>query len=375
MAKTGTKRGLGSIRKLPSGRYQLRYTDPHGLPQSAGTFQTKQLAEKRLGEIQFSIETGTWDQKQAIASGDIDPKSVTLMELAQHWQGTRLNRQGQPLRASTASEYTRLIQNVLTPLKDKPVRTITVGQVEAWFQPQQRKAPNQASKAYKHLNTLMKYALKRRWITTNPCDIDGAASYTPKRPQVPTDKQVQKMLETARDPFNVVIALAAWGGLRKGEIFALRRHDLIVDKSGGETWITVQVRRGVSWNRQEVAEGEPKSVNAVRDVLLPQRVTELLAKHLNGLPINADALLFPRKPGSNEPWREFQLKPHWDEVRALAGFQGRFHSLRAFALTQYGLTGATAAELMQRGGHRDIDTAMIYQRATGRERDLVRNLG
>ena len=375
MAQAPTKRGLGSIRKLPSGRYQLRYTDPHGIPQSAGTFQTKQLAEKRLRDIAHAIDSGTWEQKQAIASGDIDPKTVTLRELDEHWQGLRFNKQGQPLRARTANEYTRLVNNVLTPLKDKPVRTITAGQVESWFKPQQRKAPNQASKAYKHLNTLMIYALKRNWITSNPCDIDGAGSYTPKQPEIPTEEQVQIMLDNAREPFDVVLALAAWGGLRKGEIFALRRQDLTIEKSKKETWITVHVRRGVTWVDKVAIEGEPKSLNSVRDVILPQRITNLVSKHLNTLPINGDALLFARKPGSNEHWREFQLKPYWEEVRALAGFSGRFHSLRGFALTQYGLTGATAAELMQRGGHRDLDTAMIYQRPTGREIDLVRNLG
>jgi integrase len=255
------------------------------------------------------------------------------------------------------------------------VRTITAGQVEAWFKPQQRNAPNQASKAYKHLNTLMKYALKRNWITTNPCDIDGAASYTPKQPAVPDEKQVDIMLTSAREPFDVIVALAAWGGLRKGEIFALRRQDLTVEKSDGETWITVHVSRGVTWQNNIASVGVPKSVNSLRDVILPQRITELVAKRLNSMPINADALLFARHPGLNEPWREFQMKPFWDDVRAQAGFSGRFHALRGFALTQYGLTGATAAELMQRGGHRDIETAMIYQRSTGRERDLVRSLG
>jgi integrase len=295
--------------------------------------------------------------------------------LAEHWQGIRLNRQGQPLRPNTASEYRRLVQNVLTSLKDKPVRTITAGQVEAWFKPQQRKAPNQASKAYKHLNTLMKYAMRRHWIISNPCDIDGAASYKSKQPAVPDERQVNIMLTSAREPFDVIVALAAWGGLRKGEIFALRRDDVKVQKSDSETWITVHVKRGVTWQNNVAFEGDPKSVNALRDVILPQRITDLVSKHLSTMPINGDALLFARNPGLNEPWREFQMKPYWDEVRAQAGFSGRFHSLRGFALTQYGLTGATAAELMQRGGHRDIETAMIYQRATGRERDLVRDLG
>ena len=177
MTTQGTKRGIGSIRKLPSGRYQLRYTDPYGLRKTGPTtYRTRAQADHALLDIRNSIENGTYEARQAVEAGDVDPRTLTLEELGAYWRGVRLNRRGQSLRPSTLHEYERLIQNVLTPLKDKPVRTITAGQVERWWKPEHNKAPNQASKAYKHLNTLMKYAQKRNWVTINPCDIEGAGS-------------------------------------------------------------------------------------------------------------------------------------------------------------------------------------------------------
>jgi integrase len=66
------------------------------------------------------------------------------------------------------------------------------------------------------------------------------------------------------------------------------------------------------------------------------------------------------------------LNPGWQRVRAVAGFSGRFHSLRAYHLTWFGQQGASMKELQARGGHSDYAMVMKYQRTTGREIDLLR---
>jgi ubiquitin len=56
-----TKRGLGSIRNLPSGKYQVRFTDPNGDRRNARTtFATKAAAEFELTRIRGAVESGTW---------------------------------------------------------------------------------------------------------------------------------------------------------------------------------------------------------------------------------------------------------------------------------------------------------------------------
>ena len=183
-------------------------------------------------------------------------------------------------------------------------------------------------------------------------------------------------LSTVPESFQAVIALAAWGGLRKGEIFALERQDIKTETLEGETQITVSITKAVEWVKgQQPKQGQTKWDTGDRSVILPPRIHEIVNRHLKTVAINPDALLFPRKPGVNEYWREYQLNPHWRKVRELAGFTGHFHALRNFALTQYGITGATLIELMARGGHSDVRAAMRYQRTTGRETDLVRNMG
>lgn len=379
MSAKRTKRGFGSIETLKSGRYRVKFTAPDGVRRSAFmTFSTRAQAEKELSRILNAIESGTWHADETPQAGDLDPKTMTLSQLAEHWRAQRVTAQGRPLSPNTLNEYERLIESTLARFKNRPIRQITRQHIEAWRAPEIKRAPNQTTKAYKHLKTLMTFAEKRKWVASNPCDLERATNYSPtSKPVIPTRAQVDLMLSEATGPLKAIIALASWGGLRKGEIFELRRKDLEITKGAtkAETLVWVHVRRGVIWENRQAVVRQPKSEKGKRVVPLPPRVTEIMLEHLKGVSLDPEGLLFERKPGTNEHWRESQIRPLWENLRALAGFEGRFHSLRAFGATQFGLTGATAQEIMDRFGHKNIETAMLYQRSTGREADLVRLLG
>jgi integrase len=373
----GKKRGTGTIRQLPSGKYQLRYTDPLGRQVSGGTYVTMRDAERALTRVENSISAGTYDADRAVEEGDLDPKTVTLAELAAHWRAVRVSRNGQPLRHTTLRDYKAYIHSTLQEFADKPIRLITTHQIERWWVTTRARAPRQANAAYKHLNTLMLYAVKNKYLKQNPCDIDGATTYRALvEPDVPTRDQVDILIEQAPEPFNVVVALAAWGGLRKGELLELRRKDIRLEESGhAGAWVVVSVSRGVTWQNGAPVVGAPKTRAGIRDVKLPQFANDLVLKHLRSVPIDPDALLFATNQAQNTHWGQYHLDGLWRRLRPYAGYQGRFHSLRAYAQTQFGLTGATPREIMERYGISDVATANRYQRTTGREEDLLGRLG
>lgn len=379
MTSKRTKRGFGSVERLASGRYRVRYTGPDGLRRSARmTYTSKASADKELTRILLAIESGLWHIDESPQGGDLDPRNMTLSDLARHWREQRVTAQGRQLSPRTLAEYERLIESTLFIFRNRPIRSITRQAIESWRAPEIHRAPNQTTKAYKHLKTLMTFAHKRSWILSNPCDLERATNYSPAtRPVIPTLAQVELMLAESPEPLKAILALASWGGLRKGEIFELRRKDIeiIKGRTKADTLVWVHVRRGVVWQERRAIVRQPKSEKGKRAVPLPPRVTEILLAHLRGMSLDPEALLFERRPGSNEHWLESQLRPHWEAIRALAGFEGRFHSLRAFGATEFGKTGATAQEIMDRFGHKNIETAMLYQRSTGREADLVRLLG
>jgi integrase len=182
------------------------------------------------------------------------------------------------------------------------------------------------------------------------------------------------MLDNSPEPFKAILALAAYGGLRKGEILELRRKDISVVKDGAEHWIRVNVSRGVIWDQGKAIVRKPKTEAGIRSLLLPLGVSDLINAHLKQTSIDPEALLFPRNKSGNDHMGEYQINPYWHKVRALAGYTGRFHSLRTFAATEFAKLNPTNQELMDRFGHRDIKTAMRYQRTTGRDAELLRRL-
>ena len=372
------RRAIGNIRQLQSGRYQLRYVDPSGIPRSGGTFSTKQIAEKELNRIQYAIESGTYYESRAVSEGALDPKTVTLSELAEHWRATRLNSKGRPLAPKTLAEYQRYVEVELARFKDKPIRAITSGMVELWWRdPKVQRHPRQRNSVYKHLSSLMSYAAdkSRRLILASPCTIENASSYSPNRkPETPSLEQVEVMLEAAAEPFRTFLMIAAWAGLRRGELFGLQRGDFQIVESESELEILVNVARSVEWKTRP-ATFKPPKYDSYRTTALPPRANASVLELLNRTPIHQSALLFPRVDGTDEIPHEGRFNSQWRRVRAVAGFRGRFHSLRSFHLTQFGLTGATAVEISERGGHRDLKTAMRYQRTTGRDRELAKRLG
>lgn len=369
-----TRRAIGSTRKLNSGRYQVRYTDPYGSRRTGGTFATKALAEQELGRIIRAVESGTWTPGGETTEG-ISSSKVTLRNIADKWRASRVNKRGMPLSPNTLKEYERLVNSTLSPFADRPIRGITPAQVESWWSGEHRRAPNQASKAYKHLSQLCEYAIKQGTLQMSPCRVEGASNYQPAAlPDVPTLAQVRIMTASAEYPWKAFLTLAAWGGFRKGELLELRRKDIQQEDFDGEEWWTVSVRRAVIWDGTEAIVREPKTPGSVRSVTLPAFITEALEEHLKRIPLGAEQLLFPHVTDPSRHQGEYEMRGAWKAAQEAAGFTGRFHSLRAFAATQYGLLGATAVELMDRLGHRNIKTAMRYQRNTGRDVALLKTL-
>lgn len=95
--------GFGAIRKLPSGRYQMRYLAPDGLYRSAPqTFATRTDADRFLAKIQADMDRGSW----------IDPDlgRVTLHAYADRWLADRTS-----LRPRTRELYAGLLRRHVLP--------------------------------------------------------------------------------------------------------------------------------------------------------------------------------------------------------------------------------------------------------------------
>ena len=149
-----------------------------------------------------------------------------------------------------------------------------------------------------------------------------------KRVHVPTELEVKGLLQIFRNTeLEVPIMLAAYGGLRRGEICALRMSDIDGD--------FVHVSRAVV--RDQLGEWvtkDPKTASSVRSVLLPHFVIERI--QVQGYITH----LLPSQVSNR----------FWKKQRNLGIPPYCFHSLRHFHASYLHYLNIPDAYIMQRGG-------------------------
>jgi integrase len=352
----GKKRSFGRVRKLPSGRYQARYLGPDGIDRPAPkTFRTKRDADDWLAERQAELRLGDWS--------DPDAGKVEFGIYAATWIIER------GISASTADLYRSLLKNHLAPTFGKvAVADITSAMVRAWRVARlgSGTGASTVAKAYALLRAVLMTAVEDRLIRRNPCRIKGASSaQTPERPTA-TVHEVYTVAAAIQPRYRALVLLAAFSGLRWGELVGLRRRDL--DVQGG----TLRVRRNVA----ELHSGkrlikEPKSAAGKRTVAIPGVISGDLATHLAVYSERgADGQVFVGAKGATPRRNHFNRL--WRQACEQAGIKGlHFHDLRHTGNTLAAATGASTRELMTRMGHSTARAALIYQHATAERERLI----
>lgn len=238
--------------------------------------------------------------------------------------------------------------------------------LEAWEAaglpvPGKRKRPGDGSAAvraaYALLASIMANAEREELIVRTPCRIRGAgvskaASVTPATPE-----QVEVLAAGMPERYRAAVTLAAWSGLRSGELRALaRRH---VDLDAG----TVRVERGViEVTGEPLRFGPPKTSGSAGIVALPRFVVAVLrdhmAVHVGPAP---DDLLFATEAGGilgrawlGAMWRRAQ------ERSGLAAPRLRWHDLRHTGASLAYAAGGSVPDVQRRLRHTTMKAAQLY---------------
>jgi len=353
------RRQFGSIRALPSGRYQARYTGPGGTVRKAPvTFDARIDAEAWLARQRAQIIQGTWlPPTEARAEGPARP--VIFGAYAESWLAAR------QLATTTRDHYAQILRDHILPAFGMfSIEDITPAAVRAWHA-SLKTGPTAKAHAYGLLRTIMATAVADDVITSNPCRVRGAGqAKRAKRIQPASLAELETIAGAVPDRYRLMILLAARCALRLGELAELRRSDIDV-KNG-----VVHVRRGVTRTKGARVVGGPKSEAGKRTVAIPPHLTGEVKRHLAGhVGIGKDALVFRAATGGHlAPSSLYRV---FYPAREAAGRPDlRFHDLRHTRATLAAVSGATLAELMGRLGHSTPGAAMRYQHAAA-DRDKV----
>ncbi|CAM3129860.1 site-specific recombinase XerD [Williamsia muralis] len=362
-----SRRGFGNIRRLPSGRYQARYTGPDGAEHKAPqTFGAKIDAEAWLGDRRREIDRNLWNPVTA------DKRAAPLFnEYADEWLNSRTVR-GRPLKTRTSDHYRELLdRHILPEFGDSELDAITPAMVRQWHAHLLPTKPTMRAHAYSLLRTIMTSAVNAEHADANPCRVEGAGSAG--RVSRTTPATVEELLTIAEEMPNrlrLMVLLAGWCALRYGELIELRRKDIDL-KEGTISVTRAAIRRA---DGQYVVTS-PKSEAGTRVVYMPPHLIPMATEHMaEHVAAGRDALLF--EAGNGGYLTPTSLYRHYYPARRAADRDDlRFHDLRHTGAVLAAVTGATLAELQQRLGHSTVAAAMRYQHAAkGRDKKIAEAL-
>lgn len=228
----------------------------------------------------------------------------------------------------------------------------------------------QAARSYALLRSVLATAHRDGLITANPCTLRGVGSGRPAERPHATPDEVARLAARMPERYAAAVWVAAWSGLRAGELFALTRAHVDAEKG------TVRVERAlVEISGQPLRFGPPKTSASLRTVHLPPPVADLLRQHLATFTESGpDALVFSREDG--RPVGRTQRTRLFRAACAAEGLHRlHWHDLRHTGATLAAQSGASLRELQARLGHSTVAAAMTYQHATAeRDRELAERM-
>jgi integrase len=341
------QRDLGNVTQLPSGRWRARYKVDGAWRNAPATFITKTGATNWLATQQSDLIRGTWRP---------DPTGkLTFGEHGEKWMSNQSH-----LRPRTVELYRYILRLHLVPtFGDRPLVSIKSDNVVAWYQALKAKRPGVAPKAYRLFAQLMQAALDDGQVKASPVAIKGAGHEPVGELTVPTRAEAMALADAVPTEYRAMVLIAAWCGLRFGELAALRREDIDL------TARTVRVSETVTellGKGAPMTTGAPKTEAGRRTIAIPSNIVPAITSRLETV-TDPTALLFPAPRGGYLSRVHFRQRV-WLPALKATGLSFRFHDLRHCALTLAAEAGATIAELMARGGHSSPATAMRYQHAS-----------
>jgi len=353
-----SRRQFGAIRRLGPGRWQASYVVDGKRHNGPIRFQTKADANAYLSEVETGLRRGGW----------VDPTAgkESLKSYADSWLSQRHD-----LRPRTAEDYQSLLALRIYPaLGHLGISRITPVIVREWYVQLSKDYPGRAHKAYRLLRTILNTAVADEKILRNPCQVKGAGQDRSAERAIPTISEVNLLAAAMPPRFELLIQLAAWCGLRRGELLALTRSN--IDLRNGSIRVD---RSAQQLNGGEVAFGPPKTAAGIRTVHYPPELSDLMRRHLDAyVGRSGESLVFTGEKGG--VLRPHVLQKAWVKARNSVGVNFRIHDLRHLGATLAANAGASTKELMQRIGHASPQASLIYQHASeDRDREIAQSLG
>ncbi|WP_243706791.1 tyrosine-type recombinase/integrase [Mycobacterium marinum] len=325
------------------------------------TFSTKMDAEVWLADERKLLDRKEWtppaDRAQIRRNA-----GITVREYSALWMRQR------DLTAKTRELYIRLLNSRILPsLGEESLQAVTPARVREWWVGLGKETETSNAQAYQLLKAMYNTAVGDRAASDNPCQIVSAGRPPKPRAVKPlTSAELVKVAESVPEEYRAAVPVAAWCGLRFGELIELRRKDIHVTGARME----LKIRRAATLVENKIVIGKPKTDAGVRSVAVPPHVADILREHLRKHTRNGpEAFVFTTTRGQRLSKTAFTRSVK-KGFAAVGKPEMRVHDLRHVGATLAAQVGATTKELMARLGHSTPGMAMRYQIAA-QDRDAA----
>ncbi len=338
-----SRRSFGTIRKLESGRYQVRYRNSAGrMVPGPGTFVTKGDAQRWLATAEADQLRGTFVDQRGLR--------LTFDEWAEEWLATKPGQRAATLardRAAIRTHFSPAIGQVVLP-------AVTPGHIRSIVTTMQAAglSPKSVRTYVGTLQATFRAAIDNDLLTRTPVrprSLGLAPVPKPDRPTL-TAEELLRLAGAVPPRYRVLVLLAGTVGLRWGEAIGLRVGDVDF----------LRRRLGVRQTVEEVSGhvrvvAATKSEAGKRAFALPAFLVDELAAHLAAYrpgAAPADLVFLGSKGGLLR--RSFEARVFKPSVET-AGLPTNltFHGLRHVATTLMIANNEHPKVIQHRLGHAD----------------------
>jgi integrase len=340
MTKVSHRR-FGNVRRLPSGRWQARWSGPDGYVHKApDTFDTRPDAEAWLASQELAGATGRLvDERDA---------AVPLAVVVGQWEATRAHK-----RAATSVRDTGYVARYISPVFGAlPVGQLTPSRLDAWVSDLRARglAPATIRKAAQLLTSILELAVRDRRLADNPAK--GIALPTVEEGPLLTltPAEITRLADAIDPRYRALVIVGCYTGLRFAELTALTAGDVDL----------VRRRLTVIRNTVEVSgrlhHGPVKTKAGVRTVPLAGEALEALKPLVAGA--HRDDLIFTA-PAGGFLRRTSWVSRFWRPAVAAAGLEVITpHAMRHTAVSLWLAAGIDPKAIAAWAGHRSVVTVL-----------------
>lgn len=328
-------RRFGSTTKDAAG-WRVRYSHEGTQVRVPGVFKTEKQALAKLALIHAEILKGEHiDQNAGAVLFRDHAAKVMAIRKTKVAPGTYRNNMGQ------------LKNHLLPRFGDLPLSKITASEIDVWHASMADR-PSLRFQTYNVLRSLMVLAVKWHHIRENPCQVEDARKNISKKRPVFSVEDFTSVVAQTPEEFHVVAWTLFGAHPRISEMLALKRSDF--DAEAGTLLIERQLQEGKL---------VPTKTGVVRTVDVLEPGLSLLRDYVKQNPMFPSTFLFRTNTG--QPINEPYVRKVWNPAREAAGVADmRIHDIRHVSLSWVGHSGAGIDEVMERAGHLDSSTTMIY---------------